>query len=320
MDMSHWTTVDIPSQKDKVAIVTGANSGIGFQTSLELARAGAKVVLACRNKKKGVDAVDRIIAAVPNAQTKLLIVDLSDLASFPKFVADFSKDFASLDLLVNNAAIMALPERTLSAQGFEAQFGTNHLGHFALTDHLMKFLLAATAPRVVTVSSNAHKNGRIDFENLQLETGYTGWRAYNQSKVANLLFAFELQRKVKAAGSNLLSVASHPGVSHTNIIQNGPNSGKADLKSRIIEILGPLFMQSDAQGALPILYAATVKDIPPASYYGPDGPFEIRGYPKQVHPTSLALDTKVAAELWTRSEALTGARYEALASQSATRS
>jgi len=318
--MSHWTTVDIPSQKDKVAVVTGANSGIGFQTSLELARAGAKVVLACRNKKKGVDAIDRIIAALPTAQLKLLILDLSDLASFPKFVADFSKEFKTLDLLVNNAAIMALPERTLSAQGFEAQFGTNHLGHFALTDQLMPFLLAAPAPRVVTVSSNAHKNGRIDFENLQLETGYTGWRAYNQSKVANLLFAFELQRKAKAAGLNLLSVAAHPGISHTNIIQNGPNSGKADLKSRLIEVLGPLFMQSDAQGALPILYASTVKDVPPATYYGPDGPFEIRGYPKQVQPTSLASDPKVAAELWKRSEALTGSRYEALASKSTVRS
>jgi NAD(P)-dependent dehydrogenase (short-subunit alcohol dehydrogenase family) len=215
-----------------------------------------------------------------------------------------------LDLLINNAGVMALPKRELTVDGFERQFGTNHLGHFALTGLLLPQLLAAPAPRVVTVASLAHKGGKIEFDNLQSEKSYKtlGWDAYNASKLANILFAKELDRRAKVAGTALVSVPVHPGVALTNIVANGP--GSAGLKGKMLSLLGPVLMQPDTMGALPTLYAATAPGVVGGEYIGPDGFMEMKGYPVVVQPRPQGKDMVVAKKLWEVSEALTGVRYE----------
>ena len=303
-----WTAAQMPAQAGKTVLITGANSGIGYQTALELARHGAHVLLGCRSESKGKAALERLQREVPGAQAELVLLDMASLASVREFASAFNASGAALDILINNAGVMALPARELTADGFERQIGTNHLGHFALTGLLLPALRRGSAPRVVTVASLAHRNGKIDLGNLQSEKQYKPWDAYNTSKLANILFAKELDRRARKAGLDLVSVAVHPGVSRTSIFDNGPGS-VPDLKTKVMRIVAPLLMQDDAMGALPTEYAATMPEVQGGEYIGPDGLAEFKGYPKVVQPRAQALDEKMAADLWKASEALTGVVY-----------
>ena len=304
--MSHWIAKDIPSQAGKLAIVTGANSGIGYQAALELARAGATVILACRNEQKAAQAKAKIIAAVPQAQVEVAKVDMADLESIKTFAEAFVARDRKLDILINNAGVMSFPTRQATKQGFEAQFGTNHLGHFALTGELMPALLKTPGSRVVTVASIAHKGGRMRYEDPNWERAYDPRKSYSQSKLANLLFGLELDRRLKRAGKDVSSIIAHPGVASTNIVANGMGT---DLKAKIAGVVISLFAQSEARGALPLLYAATSPDAKAGHYYGPDGIAEIKGNPVEVKPKPQALDAVSAARLWHISEQMTGVEY-----------
>jgi NAD(P)-dependent dehydrogenase (short-subunit alcohol dehydrogenase family) len=304
-----WTTADMPDQTGRTAIVTGANSGLGYHTALELTRRGARVVLACRDPERGADALRRLCAEVATASVELGVLDLADLASVRRFAE--AHRTGGLDLLVNNAGVMALPLRR-TADGFEMQFGTNHLGHFALTGLLLPALLARPGARVVTVSSGLHKIGRIDFDNLNAERRYRRWRAYGQSKLANLLFTLELQRRADAAGAALLAAAAHPGFAATNLQTGNIRMTGRRRTEPLVRLGNRLFSQSDAAGALPSLFAATDPTVGGADYIGPDGPFEQRGHPERVSPSRRARDTATATRLWTVSEDLTGVHYDAL--------
>jgi NAD(P)-dependent dehydrogenase (short-subunit alcohol dehydrogenase family) len=310
MATGKWTTEQIPSQAGKIALVTGANSGIGYQAARELARHGAHVLLGCRNEAKGRAALERLLREAPGASAEVVPLDMASLASIHSFATAFIGRGVALDLLINNAGVMALPKREVTEDGFERQFGTNHLGHFALTGLLLPSLLAAPSPRVVTVASLAHRTGKIDFENLQRERGYESWDAYNASKLANILFARELDRRARAAHSRLLSLAVHPGVSTTSIFENGP--GTTNLKAIMVKLLAPVMMQNDEAGALPTLYAATSPNAHGGEYIGPDGFGELKGSPVVVQPRPQALDTAVGERLWAVSEELTGVHYPAL--------
>jgi NAD(P)-dependent dehydrogenase (short-subunit alcohol dehydrogenase family) len=302
--MARWTAADIPDQSGRVAVVTGANSGLGLVTARELARAGARVVVACRNTAKGESAVEGL-----NGDLVVEALDLADLSSVRDFAERFADGHEGLDLLVNNAGVMALPRRE-TADGFEMHIGTNHLGHFALTGLLLEQLLARPDPRVVTVSSPAHRMGRISFGDLQGERRYWRWAAYGQSKLANLLFAFELQRRSEAAGLPLRSVAAHPGYAATNLQSRAGDDVLSVIEGRVMAITNRVLAQDQEMGALPLVYAATVADLPGGSYVGPDGPFEQRGYPKLVGASSAARNSESARRLWDVSEDLTGVRYE----------
>jgi NAD(P)-dependent dehydrogenase (short-subunit alcohol dehydrogenase family) len=308
-----WTADQMPDQSGRVAVVTGANSGLGLVTARELARAGATVVLACRNTSKGEQAIDDVRAAVPSADLALEALDLADLDSVRDFASRIASGHDHLDLLVNNAGVMAPPRRT-TKDGFESQFGTNHLGHFALTGRLMATLLAAPAPRVVTLSSGVHRMGTINFDDLQRERRYNNWLAYGQSKLANLIFSFELQRRASAAGTNLLSLAAHPGYSATNLQFAGPS---AFYEKAFMAVANKVYAQSADMGALPTLYAATVPDIPGGSFIGPDGFMEGRGHPKVVTGAGKAYDEDTGRRLWEASEELTGVHYEFAAAATA---
>jgi NAD(P)-dependent dehydrogenase (short-subunit alcohol dehydrogenase family) len=306
--MARWTAADIPDQSSRVAIVTGANSGLGYISSRELARNGARVVLACRDEVRGREAVARLIAEVPTADIELRPLDMASLASIRAFADGVQEAYPALDLLINNAGVMAIPRRE-TADGFEMQFGTNHLGHFALTGLLLSLLVNQKAARVVTVSSTAHKPGKLNFDDLQHEHDYRRWKVYSDSKLANLLFAFELQRRLAAIDSPLISVAAHPGTAATNLVKPGAgNPLIASVMTLGIRMIG----QSEAQGALPQLYAATSPDVGGGEYFGPNGIGENRGYPKLVDSTSASKDAATAARLWAVSEDLTGVRYDAL--------
>jgi NAD(P)-dependent dehydrogenase (short-subunit alcohol dehydrogenase family) len=291
-----WTAADIPDLAGKEAIVTGANSGLGHQIALELARNGARVTLAVRNSEKGEAAIARIMDAAPKADVELASLDLADLDSVRSFASNRSD---RIDILVNNAGVMALPRRT-TKQGFEMQLGTNHLGHFALTGLLFPKLRTA---RVVTMSSGAHLYGHIRFDNLQGERHYQRWLAYGQSKLANLLFAFELARRAATADLDLTSAAAHPGYAATNLQLQ---AGQMELMWRLAN---KLFAQSDAQGALPALYAATMPDVHGGDYFGPDGTGGTRGYPTRSHASKQARDPELGARMWAVSEELTGVAY-----------
>jgi NAD(P)-dependent dehydrogenase (short-subunit alcohol dehydrogenase family) len=310
MANAKWTVDKISSQAGRVAVITGANSGIGYQAALELARHGAHVVMACRSAAKGQAALERLHREAPGCSAEVAELDMASLASIRKFATEFAARGIALDLLINNAGVMALPKREVTVDGFERQFGTNHLGHFALTGLLIPALLKAAAPRVVTVSSLAHRNGKIDFENLQGEKKYVPWDAYNTSKLANLMFALELDRRARAAGSVLVSVPVHPGVSMTSIFENG--TGTKDPKAIIVKLLAPILFQSDEAGALPTLYGATSPDAKGGEYIGPDGFMGFKGSPTVEQPKPQALDKDVAAKLWAVSEQLTGVTYPAL--------
>jgi NAD(P)-dependent dehydrogenase (short-subunit alcohol dehydrogenase family) len=296
-----WSAADIPDQAGRRAIVTGANSGIGLVAARELARHGAAVVLACRNQAKGEAALAEVRAAAPEADVTLATLDLADLASVRAFAA---AQTAPLELLVNNAGLMAPPRRT-TKDGFELQLGTNHLGHFALTGLLLDRLRAGDAPRVVTLSSGAHRMGKIAFDNLQGERRYFRWNAYGQSKLANLLFMRELDRRARAAGLPLTSVAAHPGYSATNLQTASPPA----VDRAVMAVLNRVVAQDADHGALPTLYAATVAGLPGGSYVGPDGRGELRGAPALVSMSGRASDPETARKLWEVSEELTGVTY-----------
>ena len=294
-----WSLADIPDQSGRRAVVTGANSGLGLIAARELASRGAVVVLACRNMQTGEAALAAVRAA--GGEAELARLDLGDLASVREFAATQERP---VDLLLNNAGVMA-PPRSETADGFELQLGTNHLGHFALTGLLLGRLKAADAPRVVTISSNGHRMGKIDFDDLQSTRRYRRWGAYGQSKLANLLFMRELDRRARAAGLPLLSVGAHPGYSATNLQFAAP-----PLADRVVmRVLNVVVAQSADRGALSPLYAATMPDLPGASYIGPDGPGEWRGNPHMTGMSKRAQDPETARRLWEASESLTGVSY-----------
>jgi NAD(P)-dependent dehydrogenase (short-subunit alcohol dehydrogenase family) len=303
--MTRWTASDIPDQHGRRIVVTGANSGIGLVTARELARAGASVVLACRDRGRGEAAVAAIRAANVGANVELRALDVSDLASVRAFAEGFD---GPLDALVNNAGVMATPAR-MTADGFELQLATNYLGHFALTGRLLDRLLASAAPRVVSLGSVMHRIGTIAFDDLQRERSYHPWSAYGQSKLANLLFAYELQRRADAAGVPLLSVAAHPGYTATNLQTAGATLNGPSLQSRIAALVSPLIGQSAEMGALPSLYAATVPELHGGSYVGPGGPLELRGHPRLVNSNAASKDVETGRRLWEESERLTGVTY-----------
>jgi NAD(P)-dependent dehydrogenase (short-subunit alcohol dehydrogenase family) len=302
---TQWTADQISDQEGRTAVVTGANSGLGLITARELARAGAHVTLACRNTDKGQSALKEVRAEVPGARVELAALDLASLASIESFTDQFLATHAALDLLINNAGVMASPRRQ-TKDGFELQLGTNHLGHFALTGRLMGTMAGQKDARIVTVSSNAHKRGRIDFGDLQHERSYNRWVAYAQAKLANLMFALELDRRLRAAGSEAISVAAHPGYAATNL-----QSAAAPWLDRAVMVFANrVIAQSAEHGALPTLYAATYPGLAGGTYVGPDGLGEFRGYPTLVSPSAAARDEAAARRLWEVSEKLTGVRFD----------
>jgi NAD(P)-dependent dehydrogenase (short-subunit alcohol dehydrogenase family) len=302
-----WTMADIPDQTGRRAIVTGANSGLGFETALALAAHGAEVTLAVRDTAKGDAAAEQILARAAQAQVEVRRLDLADLASIDEFTWLWREAHPEgLDLLINNAGIMAIPRRE-TADGFEMQLGTNHLGHFALTGRLFEALRADG--RIVTVSSQAHRMGKVDFDDLMGQRKYGAWRAYGQSKLANLLFMRSLAERLERAGSTVMSVAAHPGYASTHLQAVGPEMRGQGWMNTVMGGLNKVLAQSAAMGALPTLYAATFPAIRSGDYVGPDGFGEQRGHPKLVGMTQSARDDAVADRLWSVSEDLTGVRY-----------
>jgi len=303
--MMRWTAKDIPSQLGRSAIVTGTG-GLGFEDALALTCAGASVVLAGRNPDKGADAVAAIKRSVPAAQIRYGELDLASLASIAAFTAHLAEQQDSLDILINNAGVMTPPERRETRDGFELQFGTNYLGHFALTAHLLPLLRRSHKPRVVTVGSIAARAGVIDFIDLQARGRYKPMPVYGQSKLACVMFAFELSRRSKAAGWGVQSLAAHPDVSRTDLLPNGV--GQRGAAAKVRRFL-PFLFQPVWQGALPTLYAATDPAARDGAYYGPDQLGGTRGYPTEEKPPKQALDTGVAAHLWETSKAPTGVEF-----------
>lgn len=292
-----WSIEQIGNQSGKRVLITGANSGIGFEAAKVLAGKGAEVVLACRNLDKGEAAVQALKGACPDASVALFQLDLASLDSVKIFSDAFKEAYSSLDVLINNAGVMA-PPFAKTKDGFEMQFGTNHLGHFALTGQLLPLLEASDQGRVVVVSSLAHRVGKIDFDNLNSEKRYMRWPAYGQSKLANLMFAKELQRRLDKAGSKVLAAAVHPGYSATNLQRYTPGG-----------VIMNKIAQSQLDGALPTLYAATDAAIQGGEYIGPDGWLEVKGRPKPAYVAAKANNEKVASRLWDVSEALTKVNY-----------
>ncbi|MQA87973.1 MAG: SDR family NAD(P)-dependent oxidoreductase [Streptosporangiales bacterium] len=303
-----WTTADVPDQSGRTALVTGANGGLGYITSRELAGKGAHVVLACRDRGRGADALGRLRSEVPDAAVELLPLDLADLSSVRVAADAFADRHQGLDVLVNNAGVMALPYRT-TVDGFETQFGVNYLGHFALTALLLPQLLRRPEARVVSVSSQMHRMGRIDFGDLQGKRRYRKWAAYSNSKLANLLFAHELGRRAEEAATSLRSVAAHPGYAATNLQLAGLHMGGDRIAESLMRLGNRFFAQSDEMGALPFLYAATMPGLAGGSYVGPGGLSRLRGYPKLVDSSAAAKDEDIARRLWDVSAELTGVDY-----------
>lgn len=305
-----WTTADLPDLSGRTAVVTGANSGIGFRTAVELARHGARVTMAVRDPGRGADALARLLLEVPGADAGLGALDLADQASVRAFAEGYPD--GGLDLLVNNAGIMAVPLRR-TAEGWESQLATNHLGHFTLTGLLLPALLARPGSRVVTVTSGFHRYGKIDFMDPHFRSrGYGKWPAYAQSKLANLLFTFELQRRADAAGVDLRSVSAHPGYAATNLQVAGPRLTGSRAGVAIASLMNRTLGQSDSGGALPSLRAATDPAVRGGEVFGPDGPLELRGAPKQVPVSARARDRAAASRLWALSEEQTGVSYAGL--------
>jgi NAD(P)-dependent dehydrogenase (short-subunit alcohol dehydrogenase family) len=310
--MSSWALDALPDLAGKTVLVTGANSGIGFEAARMFARKGANVVMACRDPRRGDAALQRVRAETPAAGLQLLELDLASLASVKRAAERFGAEHSRLDVLCNNAGVMAIP-RALSADGFEMQLAVNHLGHFALTGLLLERVLAAGAARVVTVSSSAHRIGKIRFDDLDGERRYHKWAAYGQSKLANLLFAFELQRRFDAHGVPAISVACHPGYADTNLQQVGPSLQRSRFGAAFFRLSNALFAQSAERGAWPTVYAAAAADVRGADYIGPGGPGEIAGRPKKVRAMRAAHDEVAARTLWDVSVQRTGVDYRSLA-------
>jgi NAD(P)-dependent dehydrogenase (short-subunit alcohol dehydrogenase family) len=299
-----WTTADIPDQSGRIAIVTGSNTGIGYHAAAALAQSGAQVVLAVRNLEKGNHALARISAAYPHAAVTLQELDLSSLESVRAAATALRKAYPRIDLLINNAGVMWTPKQ-LTADGFELQFGTNHLGHFALTGLLLDNLLGVRGSRVVTVSSTGHRlRAAIHFDDLQSEHSYDRYAAYGQSKLANLLFTYELQRRLAAKKKNTIATAAHPGAASTELARNAPFFMKP-----LFAVAGPVMFQNASMGSLPTLRAATDPDVEGGQYYGPDGFAEQRGHPKLVSSSGQSHDEDLQHRLWQVSEELTGVTY-----------
>jgi NAD(P)-dependent dehydrogenase (short-subunit alcohol dehydrogenase family) len=300
-----WTAADIPDQSGRLAVVTGANSGLGEVVARELARKGAEVVMACRDVAKGEKVAGDILGDGPKGSVEVSALDLGDLASVRDFVKRFKAGHDHLDLLVNNAGVMA-PPRRLTVDGFESQIGTNHLGHFALTGLLLPLLKKGTDPRVVTVTSQAHRTGAINFDDLHGERRYNHWAAYGQSKLANLLFANELARRARGPKAHVLSVAAHPGWAATHLQSAGP---QLPHERFFMQLMNRFYAQNAGMGALPILYAATMPGLEPGTLVGPDGFMEGRGHPKLVTGSGRSRETATAGRLWDVSEKLTGVSF-----------
>lgn len=294
-----WSTEKVPSRYGKVAIITGANIGIGYETALALVQKDVEVILACRNLKKAEEAKQTIINEYTKAKINCMKVDVSSLRAVREFATQFQKQYDRLDLLINNAGIMMSPYK-LTEDGFEDQLATNYLGHFALTGLLLPLLNCTPGSRVVTLSSLSYKWAEIQFNDLNAQKGYSRRKAYGQSKRACLIFAYELHRRLSAAGYSTLSVAAHPGLSKTNLDQYFP---------AFVRPLGSLFLQSAKNGALPILYAALEKDIKGGEFIGPDGFQEMRGFPTKVDSDEYSKDKKIAERLWKSSEEMTNIHY-----------
>ncbi|PJF45172.1 MAG: short-chain dehydrogenase [Phototrophicales bacterium] len=308
--MPKWTAHDIPDQAGRVIIITGANSGVGYESARALARKNATVIMACRNPQKAKAAHDQIIAEIPNARLDVMTLDLSDLNSVRDFAEAFHQKYDRLDVLMNNAGVMAIP-RAETAQGFEMQFGVNHLAHFALTGRLLDILLKTRKSRVVTLTSQAHINAKIDFDDLNHQQKYGRWEAYGQSKLANALFAIELARRLKAANVETISIAAQPGLANTNLQKNMAERTGSGLDRFFANFIMDIAAQSQEMGALPQLYAATMPDVHNGDYFGPAiGGF--RGWPEKRKLAKHAYDAETARRLWEVSEQLTEVHYDAL--------
>ena len=300
MNTEKWKAEDIPNQAGKVAIVTGSNTGIGFDTARMLAENGAKVIIAVRTVSKGEDAANRIREVHSEADLSVMEIDLSDLESVKKFATSYKNEFRQLDLLINNAGVM-IPPYIKTKDGFELQFGTNHLGHFALTAHLLDVLKTTKNSRVVNVASLAHTRGELDFDDLNWENrSYSKWSAYGDSKLANLYFTYELQRKFEANNYDTIAVAAHPGGTSTDLARHNL------LMGMFTGILG----QSPEMGALPTVRAAVDESVKGSDYIGPDGFGEFYGHPIKVDSNQLSKDEMIAKRLWKVSEEMTGVEYE----------
>ena len=303
--MDRWTADRIGDQSGRTFIVTGANSGLGFETARQLAAHGGRVLLAVRSQAKGRDAVARITAGQPDAAVEVRALDLADLDSVRAFAAAILADGIAVDVLVNNAGVM-FPPRRLTPQGSESQFATNHLGHFALTGLLFEAIRRGQDPRVVTVSSGEHRGGSIHFDDLTGQRSYSPRGFYQQSKFANVLFGLELDRRVRAAGIGVRSVLAHPGYSATNLQSSGPTG----LGRQLMKVGNRLVAQSAGMGALPQLYAAVDAGAQGGRFYGPSGFLELRGYPVEVQPVAVAKNEETARHLWEVSEQLTGVTWK----------
>jgi NAD(P)-dependent dehydrogenase (short-subunit alcohol dehydrogenase family) len=305
--MARWTSADLPDQSGRTILITGANSGLGVRSAEALAAAGARVLMACRNAEKAAAARAGVAAVATGPEPEVVALDLADLDSVAACAERLTGQLEHLDVLMNNAGVMAVP-LARTAQGFEMQLGTNHLGHFALTGRLLPLLAKAPAPRVVTTSSFGHKPGRIRWDDPNWHKRYLAWPAYFQTKLANLLFTLELDRQAGEAGSNLLAAAAHPGYAATNLTAAGPGSANAVMRGGG-KLLDRALGQPDHMGALPQLYAATMPDVAGNDYWGPDGLLEQRGHPKRVGRTKRASNGEDARRLWAMSEELTGVTY-----------
>jgi NAD(P)-dependent dehydrogenase (short-subunit alcohol dehydrogenase family) len=306
--MGDWSMADIPDLSGKTFVVTGANGGLGSETTKGIASKGANVVMACRTEAKAKDAIARLSKDVDPELLEFAPLDLADLDSVETFAKWVEEHHPKIDGLINNAGVMALPFRK-TKQGFEMQMGTNHFGHFALTGRLLPRLREADHARIVTVSSNVHQIGKIHFDDLDWEDGYSKWPAYGQSKLANLLFTYELQRRLDAAKLDIISVAAHPGYSNTDLQTSGPKMTGSKLGARIMGFASKVAGQDPASGALPTLYAATAPGVEGGAYFGPSK-LELWGPPKRVESNARSHDEAVAKRLWEVSEQRTGVTYD----------
>jgi NAD(P)-dependent dehydrogenase (short-subunit alcohol dehydrogenase family) len=306
--MSELRSDALPDLAGRTFVVTGANSGLGLETTRAFARRGARVVMACRDAGKAKAAEAGIRAGVPDARLESMELDLASLASVRRFASELAARHAAIHALVNNAGVMALPRRT-TADGFEMQLGTNHLGHFALTGLVLERLLATPGARVVNVSSTMHKIGRMRFDDLHGERSYGKWSAYGQSKLANLLFTYELQRRLEKRGAKLIAVAAHPGYAATNLQFVGPRMQGSTFLERFSALQNRLLSQTADMGALPTIYAAIHPEVSGGDYLGPAGFLELWGQPKKVQPSARARNVSDAERLWSVSEERTGVRF-----------
>lgn len=308
-----FTTNNIPDQHGRRVLITGANSGIGYETALELARRGAEIIIPARSMDKANQAIARIKSEVSDAKLIAALLDLSSLASVRSFTNYVMENFPgqSLDLLINNAGVMAIPQRELTEDGYERQFATNYLGPFLLTALLFPLMKAQNGTRIVTVASGVTNMGRIEFDNLQSERDYKPmFGAYSQSKLADLVFQMELHRRLSRSGSSIISTGAHPGYAITNLQTSGP-AGAVPLSFRLIEmILKPVASQDAAHGALPTLFAAVSPQAVAGGYYGPDGPGELKGYPASAKVNPVANDVELSKRLWSETERLVGTKFD----------